>query len=257
MDQQLMTVMSLNTPSFKPVPFLWSHRWFVLAAVLACGVAGWQGARVLLGPAVVVDQVKRGNLVETVVASGHVETPFRVEIGSQITGTVEDVLVQEGQQVAKGQALISLDDRELKATVVQAQGAVDQAEARVRQIIELTLPSAREALTQAQANLLNTQQTFDRTSRLFNNGFATRAALDDAQKNLDVARTQVRTAEFRVYTADINGSDYVMAQTQLNQARANLQTATSRLSYATIAAPLDGVLISRNVERGTVARAFG
>ncbi len=249
-----MTVMSVNAPSFEPIMFLWSHRWFVLAATLACGIAGWQGARVLLGPAVVVDQVKRGNLVETVVASGHVETPFRVEIGSQITGTVEDVLVQEGQQVTKGQALISLDDRELKAAVVQAQGAVDQADARVRQIVELTLPSAREALTQAQANLLNAQQTFDRTSKLFNDGFGTRASLDDAQKNLDVARTQVRTAEFQVYTADINGSDYVMAQTQLNQARANLQTATSRLSYATIAAPRDGVLISRSVERGTVVQ---
>ena len=249
-----MTVMSMNAPSFKPITFLWSHRWFVLVAVLACAVATWQGARLLLGPAVVVDQVKRGNLVETVVASGHVETPFRVEIGSQITGTVEDVLVQEGQQVTKGQALIALDDRELKAAVVQAQGAVDQAEARVRQIVELTLPSARESLTQAQANLLNAQQTFDRTSKLFNAGFATRAALDDAQKTLDVARTQVRTAEFQVYTADINGSDYVMAQTQLNQARANLQTATSRLSYATIAAPRDGVLISRSVERGTVVQ---
>ncbi len=158
-----MTVMSVNAPSFRPITFLWSHRWFVLVAALSCAVAGWQGARVLLGPAVVVDQVKRGNLVETVVASGHVETPFRVEIGSQITGTVEDVLVQEGQQVTKGQALISLDDRELKAAVVQAQGAVDQAEARVRQIVELTLPSAREALAQAQANLLNAQQTFDRT----------------------------------------------------------------------------------------------
>ncbi len=249
-----MTVMSANAPSLKPITFLWSHRWFVLVAVLAFGIAGWQGARLLLGPAVVVDQVKRGNLVETVVASGHVETPFRVEIGSQITGTVEDVLVQEGQQVTKGQALISLDDRELKAAVVQAQGAVDQADARVRQILELTLPSAREALTQAQANLLNAQQTFDRTSKLFTDGFGTRASLDDAQKNLDVARTQVRTAEFQVYTADINGSDYVMAQTQLNQARANLQTATSRLSYATIAAPRDGVLISRSVERGTVVQ---
>ncbi len=249
-----MSVMSVNAPSFKPITFLWSHRWFLLVAALSCAVIGWQGVRMLLGPAVVVDQVKRGNLVETVVASGHVETPFRVEIGSQITGTVEDVLVQEGQQVTKGQALISLDDRELKAAVVQAQGVVDQAEARVRQIVELTLPSAREALTQAQANLLNAQQTFDRTSKLFISGFATHAALDDAQKTLDVARTQVRTAELQVYTADVNGSDYVMAQTQLSQARANLETATSRLSYATIAAPRDGVLISRNVERGTVVQ---
>jgi len=138
-------------------PAIWSHKWFVFAVVLALGAGAWQGARLIWGPAVVVDQVRRGNLVETVVASGHVETPFRVEIGSQITGTVDDVLVREGERVSKGRPLISLEARELKAAVVQAQGAVAQSEARMRQLDELTLPSAREALTQAQANLLNAQ----------------------------------------------------------------------------------------------------
>jgi HlyD family secretion protein len=233
---------------------MWSHRWFVFAVVLVLGVGGWQGVRLIWGPAVVVDQVRRGNLVETVVASGHVETPFRAEIGSQITGTVEEVLVQEGERVTMGQPLISLESRELKAAVVQAQGAVAQAEARMRQLDELTLPSAREALTQAQATLLNAQQTFDRTSHLAQDGYATRQALDDAQKTLDVARTQVRTAEFQVFTASPGGSDYVMAQTQLNQAHANLETAESRLGYATISAPRDGVLITRNVERGDVVQ---
>lgn len=236
------------------VRFLWAHRWFILVAVGLVTFGSWQAIRIVLGPAVVVDQVRRAALVETVVASGHVETPFRVEIGSQITGTVDEVLVQEGQRVVKGQPLISLEARELKAAVVQAQGAVDQAEARIRQLTELTLPSAREALAQAQATLLNAQRTFDRTSELFKNGFATRAALDDAQKNLDVARTQVRTAELQVFTADVKGSDYIMAQTQLSQARANLETAASRLNYATIVAPRDGVLITRNVEKGTVVQ---
>jgi HlyD family secretion protein len=140
-----------------------AHRWFVLTVIVLLGLGAWQGVRVLFGPAVVVDQVARGRLIESVVASGHVETPYRVEIGSQITGTVEDVLVQEGKKVAKGQPLIALESRELKATVVQAQGAVAQAEARIRQLEELTLPSAKEALTQAQATLLNAQQTYDRT----------------------------------------------------------------------------------------------
>lgn len=236
------------------VRFLWAHRWFVLVAIGLAVFGSWQAVRIVLGPAVVVDQVRRAALVETVVASGHVETPFRVEIGSQITGTVDEVLVQEGQRVVKDQPLISLDARELNAAVVQAQGAVEQAEARIRQLTELTLPSAREALAQARANLTNAQQTFDRTSQLFNSGSTTRAALDEAQKNLDVARTLVRTAELQVYTADVRGSDYVMAQTQLSQARANLQTAQSRLSYATIRAPRDGVLITRNVEKGTVVQ---
>jgi HlyD family secretion protein len=217
-------------------------------------VCGWQGAKLILGPAIVADQVRRGSLIETVVASGHVETPYRIEIGSQITGTVEEVLVREGERVLKGRPLISLESRELKAAVVQAQGAVAQSEARMRQLDELTLPSAREALTQAEANLLNAQQTFDRTDKLAKDGFATRVAVDDARKTLDVARAVKRAAEFQVYTASPGGSDHVMAQTQLNQARANLDTAESRLGYATIAAPRDGVLITRNVERGTVVQ---
>ncbi|MBR0970410.1 MULTISPECIES: efflux RND transporter periplasmic adaptor subunit [Bradyrhizobium] len=240
------------------VAALWSgflgHKWFILAVVVLLGFAAWQSVRAVLGPAVVVDPVKSGRLVETVVASGHVETPFRVEIGSQLTGTVQDVLVQQGEKVTKGQPLISLEARELKASVVQAQGAVAQAEARIRQLEELTLPSANEALTQAKATLRNAQQTYDRTAQLEHNGYATRAALDDAQKTLDVARAQMRSAEFQVYTASPGGSDYVMAQTLLNQARANLDTAESRLGYATIAAPRDGVLITRSVERGTVVQ---
>jgi len=255
MVDQALILPRRKTPSGTAVAAaLVAHKWFVLAVAVMLALGGWQGTRMLLGPAVVVDQAKRGHLVESVVASGHVETPYRVEIGSQITATVQDVLVQQGEKVSTGQPLISLESRELKAAVVQAQGAVAQAEARIRQLEELTLPSAREALTQAAATLLNAQQTYDRTAQLEHNGYATRAALDDAQKTLDVARAVKRAAEFQVYTASPGGSDYVMAQTQLNQARANLDTAESRLGYATIAAPRDGVLITRGVERGTVVQ---
>jgi len=231
-----------------------AHKWFLLVAAVLLAAGGAQAVRAYFGPAIVVDRIERGDLVETVVASGHVETPYRVEIGSQITGTVEDVLVHEGQAVAKGQPLVSLQASELKAAVVQAEGAVAQSEARMRQLEELTLPAALETLAQAKATLLNAQKSFDRTSELARSGYATKAALDDAQKNLDVGKTQVRTAELQVYTSSPGGSDFVMAQTQLNQARANLDTAKSRLGYATISAPRDGVLITRNVERGTVAQ---
>jgi HlyD family secretion protein len=237
-----------------PLRMAWRHRWFLLFALaLSVGVA-FEAARLIFGPEVVVDRVTRGNLVATVVASGHVETPFRVGIGSQITGTVEEVLVEEGQRVVKGQKLIAIEASELEAAVVQAEGAVAQAEARMRQLRELTLPAAEEALTQAKATLLDAQNTFDRTASLYKNGYATKASLDDAQKNLDVARTQMRTAELQVFTSSPGGSDFVMAETQLSQARANLATARSRLGYATIVAPRDGVLITRNVERGTIAQ---
>lgn len=233
---------------------IWRHRWFALTVITVIGIAAWQVARFIIGPAVVVDAVARGNLVQTVVASGHVESRFRVEIGSQITGTVADVLVDQGQHVTRGQPLILIDNRELQAGVVQAQGAVAQAEARLRQLRELTLPAAQEAFTQAKATLMNAQQSYNRASDLATKGAATKAALDEAQKNLDVARAVVRAGELQVFTNSPGGSDYVLAETQLSQAKANLDTAQSRLSYTTITAPRDGVLISRNVERGTVVQ---
>lgn len=222
----------------------------LLAAALAWALMRW-----LLGPEVVVYPVTRGELVKTVVASGHVETAFRVEIGSQITGMVREVLVDEGQAVTQGQPLVALETNELKALEVQAQGAKAQAEARVRQMRELTRPAAEEALKQAKANLANAEAAYDRAQQLAKSGAGTRVTLDDATKNIDVARTQVRTAELQVYTSSPGGSDYVMAETQLNQASANLEMVQARLGYATITAPRDGVLITRNVERGAVVQA--
>ena len=232
----------------------WSWR-FRAPALLAAIAALWIfGVPLVLGPVVTVDPVIRADFVQSVVASGHVEAPFRVNIGSQITGVVADVPVAEGQSVKAGDTLIVLDDREPRAAVIQAEGAVAQAEARLRQIRELTLPSAEEALGQAQATLLNAQQVYDRATQLAKNGIATKATLDDATKSLNIARAQVRGAEFLVFTNRPGGSDYVMAETLLNQAHANLATAHSRLSYTVIKAPRDGILISRGVERGSIVQ---
>src|SRR5690349_22900439 len=131
MADEMMLAKKHTLPVFD---FLAAHKWFLLALTIVAGIGAWHAARLLLGPAVTVDQVRRSNLVESVVASGHVETPYRVEIGSQITGTVEEMLVQEGERVRKDQPLILLQSRELKGAVVQAQGAVAQAEARIRQL---------------------------------------------------------------------------------------------------------------------------
>ena len=120
---------------------------------------------------------------------------------------------------------------------------------------ELTLPSAEEALKQAQATLAQrTDRPTTGRQSLPKTAYATKATLDDATRALDVARAQVRSAEFQVFTNRPGGSDYVMAETQLNQAQASLATAQSRLSYTVINAPRDGVLISRDVERGNVVQ---
>ena len=77
--------------------------------------------------------VKTGSFVQTIVASGHVESPFRISISAQITGTVPDVPVVEGQSVEKGQLLIALENTELHS-LRQAQASEQQALSNLRQL---------------------------------------------------------------------------------------------------------------------------
>lgn len=233
---------------------LWSWKLPVIAAALVLSLAYFYGLNLIYGPRVSGDPLTRGEFVQTVVASGHVEAPFRVNIGSQITGVVSSVPVVEGQSVKAGETLITLEDREVRAAVLQAEGVVAQAEARKRQMRELTLPSAEQNLMQAQSTLLNAQKAYDRAAKLAKSGYTTAVVLENATKALDLARSQVSSAELQVYTNRSGGSDYVMAQTQLDQANASLASARSRLSYTVITAPKDGLLISRNVESGNIVQ---
>ena len=229
-------------------------RWPALAAILLLAAAGYWLAPVLLGPSVPVFPVLRGELIQTVVASGRVESPSRIDIGSQMTGEVTGVPVAEGQVVRAGQSLILLEDSDETAAVDQAKAAVNQAEARLRQIRELTTPVAEQALTQAKANLANAQKQYDRTRDLAAKGFIGKSQLDDVERNLQVAQSQMETAQLQVKTNRPDGTDYAIAQTNLQQARATLAAAQARLGHAVIKAPIAGTLISRNVERGDVVQ---
>ena len=221
----------------------------LLAVVAAFGVARWW-----LGPNVQAYAVTRSDVIQTVVASGRVATPRRVEIGSQITGTVDEVPVAEGESVGAGQLLIALTDDEYKAAVDTARAAVSQAQARLKQLREVALPSAQQTVRQAKATLLNARQQYDRVKDLSIKGYVGQSQVDDAKKALDVAESQVRTAELQVETARVSGSDYLIAKLALEQANANLSNALARLDYTTIEAPVAGTLITRNVEVGDVVQ---
>lgn len=234
--------------------FVWARRWSALTLSLLVAAAVLAAPRYILGPKVAVDVVVRRELVQTVVASGHVEAPYRAEIGSQITGIVADVPVAEGQFVHVGDALVILDDKDLRAAVDQAQSAVATAQARLRQIDEVIRPAAAQSSIQAEANLRNAQQSYDRTAKLIEGGYSTRAQLDEARRALDVAQAQARSARLTLATNQPGGSDYVLAQHALTLAEANFRSAQIRLTYAVARAPRDGTLITRNVERGDIVQ---
>ncbi len=233
---------------------LWAWRWRVAAGCAVLAGGGYLLYGFLVGPKVEVVPVVRREVIETVVASGRVATPYRVDVGSQVVGTVAEVPVAEGQNVKAGQVLVALESREARASARQAQVAVAQAQARLQQLRELQLPVASHALRQAQANLTEARAQFDRTQNLFKEGFVSSSALDDAQRNLDVAQAQFDTAGKQVETAQPAGSDYIVAMRALDQASAGLQEAQARLAYTTIRAPADGTLIARDVERGDVVQ---
>lgn len=231
-----------------------AYRLAIASGVAVVVLAAWLGPALVLGPRVEVVTIERRDLVQTVVASGHVEAPHRIDIGTQITGAVAQVPVSEGQSVRAGQTLLQLDDLELKAALQQADAAVLQASARLRQIREVQRPIAEQGLRQATLTLDNARAQWRRLQELFDQGFIGQAALDDARKAVDVADAQWRSARTQLDTTGPSGSDALVAQTALEQARANADAARARLGRATITAPADGVLIRRDVERGDVVQ---
>jgi HlyD family secretion protein len=229
-------------------------RWRLAAAAAALAVAGYVVAQLVLGPQTRVVEAVRREVVQAVVATGRIESPFRVDIGAQVVGTVTRVPVAQGESVAAGQTLVELDAGEAHALVRQAEAAVIQAQGRLRQLKELQLPVAAQSLRQAQANHANARAQFERNRKLFESGFIGQSVLDESQRNLDVAQTQVDTARKQVETARPQGSDYALALATLEQANAGLQAARARLAYTRIVAPVAGTLITRNVEHGDVVQ---
>lgn len=223
-----------------------------LLAVAA--LAAYFGRNALLGTPVETVEVGRADLVQTVVASGRVMSPRRVRVGAVITGRVVAIPVTEGQAVKKGAELVLLEDKDVRAALAQAQAGVAQAAAKVRQLREVGLPAAQQALLQAEATLTQVRGQFDRTKRLQAQGFVGQSQLDDAQRNLDVAESQARAARVQVETNSTRGSDFAMAMTALEQARAAERVAQAKLPDMVVRAPVDGVLISRNVEVGDIVQ---
>ena len=191
---------------------------------------------------------------QSVVASGRVEAPHRVSIGAQVVGTVQRIPVAEGEVVAAGQVLVELDAEEARAAMTQAELAVTQAQARLRQLRELQAPLAEQSLRQAQVNLDNARAQLRRNADLFRQGFIGQAALDDTQKLADLSESQLRTAQAQLAAARPSGSDYALTSAALAQARAGAEEARSRLRRTTIVAPTAGTLISRDVEVGDVVQ---
>jgi HlyD family secretion protein len=226
------------------------YRTPILMACVALGLLAWFARGLWLGPQTPVVSIVQRDFVQTVVASGRIESPHRVELGVQITGTVKAVPVNEGQTVKAGQHLIALEDAELVATVRQAELAVTQAHAKLRQLREVQAPLAEQSMRQAQINQDAATRALQRTQELFDKGFIGQAALDESVRSEQVMRSQLKITQQQWSSARAGGSDLAVAEAALSQAQAGAELAKARLAYAKVQAPVAGTLIARNVEPG-------
>ncbi len=224
------------------------------AALLIILVALYFSRNIILGTPVNVYSATSGELVQSVVASGRVISPQRITVALQGSGRVLRIAVAEGQTVELGQLLIELDNSDARASLAQANASVAQAQAKLRQLGELSQPLAMQTLAQAQAGALQARKTLARNNDLVAKGFISQAAVDDAQRALDVANSQVTAAQAQVKTNTSGGSDALLAQAALRQALAGEQLARVRLDQGQVLAPSSGVLISRSVEVGDIVQ---
>ncbi len=226
-------------------------RYLLLAlAVLAGAILAARA--VLLGKAVKTVTVTRQAITETVISSGRVITPERIELGSELVGNVVAVPVEEGTHVTAGQVLVRLDDGEQRASLEQARRSVDEADARLWELKQVSRPVAEQALAQAEANLALAGSEYERARQLTMAGFYNRSRLEEARRALDAARANREAAAAQVRGSRDDGAEGQLARARQAQARAALELARARQANTVIRAPAAGVLVRKYVEAGDI-----
>ena len=189
-------------------------------------------------------KVERGDLAKSVVATGKVEPITKVEIKSKASGIVKKLLVDAGDRVKRGQVLAELDKEEIEAHVAQAKAQEEAAEASLR----ATEADMERAKVDAEGPDVPTlKRGYERAQGMAKEGVVSVSALDDAQRAYELAvnKQNVAKAQLQVLHAKIG-----QAQAQVAQDRANLKQLEEQYSYTTVESPIDGVVLSRDVEVG-------
>ncbi len=226
----------------------------LVPALIALAVAAALGARALLGARVAGAQVARAEIVQTIVSTGRVISPSRMQIGSVVLGNVVAVNVREGNTVKAGQVLARLRDDEARAAVDQARGALREAGERLLQLDRVGSPVTEQALNQAEASFVFAEEEYSRVRRLHDSGFYGKAKLDEAERNLATARGQRESARAQAESNRPKGADYALVISRRAQAQAALEAAEARLANTRIAAPAGGTVLKRLVEPGDVVQ---
>ncbi|MBX9254079.1 efflux RND transporter periplasmic adaptor subunit [Desmonostoc muscorum CCALA 125] len=209
--------------------------------------------------------------------TGTVEAINSTKLTSRVTGRVEQLLVQEGTPVKKGQIIAIIDVSDIRAKqqqadaqIIEAQAAVVTAQANRRSALT-QVDAAREKRSEAQASLLEAQAEMadaqlnqSRMARLFPEGAVPRVNLDSANTRVEIAQARIRQIEATIAqaastirTAEAGVGEATagvdQAQARVTQAKATAREITANLDYGVVRAPFAGVITRKQVEIGAIA----
>ena len=189
-------------------------------------------------------KVTRGDVARSVVATGKIQPITKVEVKSKASGIVEKLYVDINNVVHKGQQLAQLDQQEIAAQVDAQRAQTASAEANVS-TFEANIE--QDKVNAAAPDLPMYKATLDRNLQMQKEGIVSRQALDDANKDYLAALTRRDSAKAQI---GVDSAKLKQAKAQVMQSQASLKQLEEQLSYTTIVAPMDGVILSRDVEIG-------
>jgi HlyD family secretion protein len=189
-------------------------------------------------------KVTRGDVARSVVATGKIQPITKVEVKSKASGIVEKLYVDINNQVKKGQQLAQLDQVEIAAQVEAQRAQLASAEANVG---TYQANVEQDKVNAAAPDLPMYKATLDRNLEMEKQGIVSRQALDDANKDYLAALTRRDSSKAQI---GVDTARLKQARAQVMQAQASLKQLEEQLGYTTIVAPMDGVILSRDVEIG-------
>ena len=198
--------------------------------------------------------VVRTGIVQSVVATGRLNAPARMDIGAEVTATVLEVRVREGDRVKAGDVLLRLSDAEARAALQQAAAALGEARGRAVQQASVAAPVASQAVVQAEAAFTAAERDHQRARELVAQGFFPQQKLDDAQRALDTARSVLKSARVQALANQPSGVEHRLAVTRVDQAVAAVGMAQARLARLAITSPVDAIVLTRTAEPGSMAQ---
>ncbi len=225
------------------------RRWIMLGAGGVLLVGSVLGIAAALRPNHQIDPsklaaVERGDLARSVVATGKIEPLAKVEVKSKASGIVKQILVDYGDGVKKGQVLVELDKEALEARVREARATLLASEAAA-QGAQATYE--RNQVDAEGPDLPFLRSTVERNRKLAADGLVSTAILDDADKAYQMALNKQVSAQRNVA---VSRAEVARSKAQVAQSQAALESAEEDLRNSTITSPMDGLVLSRDVEVG-------